>query len=56
MLKQSYAIDYSSQILPLYAVSKGKTYPVIDSSIHGEHDGENCNPIPRFVGKLQPFL
>ena len=59
MSKRLYTIDFSSHILPLYAVkrvSKGKTYPVIDSPVHGKHNGENCSSVPRFVGKLQLFL
>ena len=37
-------------------VSKGQTYPVIDSPVHGKHDGENFSSVPQSVGKLQPFL
>jgi len=40
MLCQSY--QFSSQISSLYIVKEGdirKTYPVIDSPIHGKHDG-----------------
>ena len=42
--------------IQLRRVSKGQTYPVIDSPVHGEHGGENCSSVPQFVGKLQPFL
>ena len=37
-------------------MSKGKTYPVIDSPVHGKLDGENCSSVAQSVGKLQPFL
>ena len=36
--------------------SKGQTYPVIDSPVHGKHDGETFSSVPQSVGKLQPFL
>ena len=41
-----------SQISPLYAVKKvikGKTYPVIDSPIHGTHDGGKSNSVVHSV-------
>ena len=41
--------------MQLRRVIKGKTYPVIDSPVHGKHDDENCSSIPQFVHKLQPF-
>ena len=58
MSKRSYAIDFSSLILPLFAVKTSntqKTYTVFDSSIHGEHDGANCNSVHPFVRKLPLF-
>ena len=30
----------------------GKTYPVMDFSIHGKHDGESCNFVLHCVHKL----
>ena len=51
MSKQSYAINFLKQILPLYAVKKikGQTYPVSDSPIHGKHHGESCSSTPQSV-------
>ena len=37
-------------------MSKGKTYPVIDSPVHGKQDGETFSSASQSVGKLQPFL
>ena len=37
-------------------VSKGKTYPVLDSPVHGEHNGEKFSSVPQSVDKLQQFL
>ena len=37
-------------------VPEDKTYPVMDSPIHGEHDGASCNSVLHCVGKLQPFF
>ncbi|XP_065918164.1 uncharacterized protein [Dysidea avara] len=48
MSKCLYEIDICSQIPPLYAVKKvdeRKTYPVIDSSTHDEHDDVNINSL-----------
>ena len=36
--------------------NKGKTYPVIDSPVHGEHNGETFSSVPQSVDKLQLFL
>ena len=38
-------IDLSLLISPLYVGDTRKTYPVIDSPIHGEQNGANCNPV-----------
>ena len=37
-------------------MSKGKTYPVIDPPVHGEHDGEKFSSIPQSLRKQQPFF
>jgi len=47
-------INFSSLILPLFAVKKGDT-PVFDSPIHGKHDGANFNSAHPFVRKLPSF-
>ena len=57
--KRSYAIHFSSLISSLYVVKKSgkrKTYHVMDSPIHGEHDGASCNSVLHCVCKLQSFL
>ena len=33
-----------------------KTHHVMDSPIHGEHNGASCNSVLRCVCKLQSFL
>ena len=33
-----------------------KTHHVMDSPIHGEHDGASCNSVLHCVCKLQSFL
>ena len=58
-LKRSYAIDFSSLISSLYAVRvaiEETTYPVMDSPIHGEHNGASCNSVLHCICKVQPFL
>jgi len=52
----SYVIDFSSQILSLYMVKEGKTYPVIDVSIHGKHDGTIYSSMWHSIRKLHLFL
>ena len=37
---RSYAIDFSSQILPVMKGDRSTNLPVNDSPIHGEHDVE----------------
>ena len=59
MSKRLYAIDFPSLILSLYVVKKGgrrKTHHVMDSPIHGKHDGVSCNSTLYCVCKLQSFL
>jgi len=48
--KQLYPINFSSWISPLYRrTNKGKLYSVIDSPVHGRHDGEKFSSVPQFV-------
>ena len=35
---------------------KEKNCPVIDSPVHGGHDGEKFSSVTQFVDKLSPFL
>ena len=58
-LRHVEAVDFSSLILSLYVVKKGgrrKSHHVMDSAIHGEHDGASCNSVLHCVCKLQSFL
>ena len=50
---QSFFTDFASVCSE--EVIEGKTYPVMDSPIHGEHDGASCNYALHCICKLQPF-
>ena len=58
-VKQLYVINTSSLMLSLYVVQKGvgeKTHQVMDSPIHGKHNGARRNSVLHCVCKLQSFL
>ena len=45
VLKLSYAIDFSLQILSLYMVKQGKMYVVIDPPVHDKHNGASYTSV-----------
>ena len=60
-MKQLFMIDFSSWVLPLFAMkrtSKGKTYLLIIPlfPVHGKYNCEICSSVHQSSGKLQSFL